>query len=414
MSNLSNNGKKQQNEVCMFCGRYSGLKYGDKEIKLIRTPANQCVCSKCIEDMSSLLPGFDMSSKHINELSETGNDWRSELPRDLKAYLDQFVVGQDSAKKVLCVAVYNHLKRIRLGDPSIQKSNVLMMGPSGSGKTYLVELLAKHLGIPMIVVDVTGITKSGYAGESVSSIMTRLLIAANGNVGRAQQGIIVLDEVDKLAKKSSIDSLDIGGESVQQELLKLIEGTVAHIEITRGEQEKTIQVNTKSILFICTGAFCGLEKIISDRMSSGRKQMGFSAQTKEEQNIQGSGILTNVQADDLLKFGLVSELVGRLPVRVCLTKLTEENLVDVMLNTKDNILNQYQKLLRTDGVELEFTYPAILKAAKLAYNQNTGARAVRSIIEATMTEVMFSTPGSGQDKIVITEEMISTYVNIPA
>lgn len=406
MGEYNDNKNNKKNEVCMFCGRYSRMMYdSDKEIKLIKTPTNQCICSKCIEDMEKLLPGYNASST-INEFAEDADDWRNELPRDLKTYLDQFVVGQDSAKKALCVAVYNHIKRIKLNDPTIKKSNLLLMGPSGSGKTYLVEILAKHLGLPMIVVDVTGITKSGYTGESVSSIIRRLMIAANGSIQKAKHGIIVLDEIDKLAKKGSIEGIDVGGESVQQELLKLIEGTMAQLEVTKGEEERLFQIPTESILFICTGAFEGLEKIISERIGCSKKQIGFSAQS-EEQAKQSEESLLYVQTEDLVKYGIIPELVGRLPVRVTLKSLSENDIFNIITNVKDNILHQYQKLLLADGIELTFTDAAIKKAARLAHEQqNTGARAARSIMEATMAEVMFNAPGSGKDKIVITEDMV--------
>lgn len=383
-NNLSEN-------ICPLCGSYLKLINTNPDEKAIKI-AGRRVCKRCQQEL-------EKSNGQAAEPIQS----KVKYPRDLKAYLDQFVIGQENAKKTLSVAVYNHYKRIRMKDPTIKKSNVLMAGPTGSGKTYMVQLIAKYLDIPMVVIDVTGITKSGYVGESVSSILMRLLIAANGNKAKAEKGIIVLDEVDKLATKESSFGQDIGGTSVQQELLKMLEGTIVQIEIQRDGHEEKICFNTESVLFICTGAFPGLEEIISKRICEKGRTVGFAV---HEQPIKQDHGLMHLQTEDLLQYGLIPEFIGRLPVRVCLRELTVEELVHVIADVQDNITDQYKKLLGADEIELEFSKAAIQKIAELAYEQHTGARAIRAIMEASMSEIMFWAPGSGIERVIVDEDMI--------
>lgn len=385
---MENNSPKNKSEnICPFCGKYVGLINTESNVKL----SGRRLCERCQQELEK--------SGRQTQAAEL----KVKYPRDLKAYLDQFVVGQESAKKTLSVAVHNHYKRIRMKDASIKKSNILMAGPTGSGKTYMVRLIADYLDIPMAVVDVTGITKSGYVGESVSSILMRLLIAANGDKAKAEKGIIVLDEVDKLAAKEGSFGQDIGGTSVQQELLKMLEGTIVQIEQEKADRKQVLSFNTESVLFICTGAFPELETIISKRLGVGKKSFGFAA--SEQPTKQDHGLM-QLQTEDLLQYGLIPEFIGRLPIRVCLRELTVEELVHVIADVRDNITEQYKKLLGADEIKLEFSEAAIRKIAELAYEQHTGARAIRSIMEASMSEVMFWAPGSGIEKVIVDEDMI--------
>lgn len=386
--------KNSSEDTCFFCGAPADLDQNPDE-KIV-TVLGQRVCKKCQKEI-----GMEMA--HAMKMKQP----KIKRPKELKEYLDRFVVGQEDAKKTLCVAVYNHYKRLGLKDPSIKKSNVLMIGPTGSGKTYLVELLAKYLDIPMVVVDVTGITKSGYVGESTSSILTRLMIAA-GSQEKAEKGIIVLDEVDKLAwKKGTASGQDIGGESVQQELLKMLEGTKVQLEDING-REKPVLFCTDSVLFICAGAFPGMEEIIAKRIGAGGTTLGFAAPVQEGTESQ-TELLKQLQTEDLRQYGLISEFIGRLPVRISLKELSVDELIRVIRDAQDSIMTQYQKLLKADDIDLEFTDAAVRKVAELAYEQHTGARGIRSIMEASMLETMFEMPGSGTDKVIMDETMICLY-----
>lgn len=374
---------------CSFCGRT-----GEEVRKLIAGP-NVCICDECVDVCQHIIEeefGDDMVGENFT-LKELPT------PKEIKAHLDEYVIGQDDAKISLAVAVYNHYKRLQndnmVDDVELQKSNVLFIGPTGSGKTLLAQTLAKMLQVPFAIVDATSLTEAGYVGEDVENILLKLIQAADGDIGRAEKGIIYVDEIDKIARKSENPSItrDVSGEGVQQALLKILEGTVASVPPQGGRKhpnQEMLQIDTTNILFICGGAFDGMDKVISKRTA--KKTLGFGAdvQRKEERNV--SAILKDVIPQDLLKFGLIPEFIGRLPVMVTLDLLDRDALIQILTEPKNALTKQYEKMLSLDGVELSFDKEALEAIADEALERNTGARGLRAIIEKVMKQVMYEIP----------------------
>ena len=336
-------------------------------------------------------------------------------PRDIYANLDAYVVAQERAKKILSVAVYNHFKRIRSGIASeieLQKANILLIGPTGCGKTLLAETLARTLDVPFAVCDATSLTESGYVGEDVENILLRLIQAADWDIARAERGIIYIDEMDKIARKEGVNrsiTRDVSGEGVQQELLKIIEGCIANVPPQGGRKhphQDFLQIDTRNILFICGGAFDGIDQMVEARASAGSSRLGFLAGSRSASNVPG-GAVNNVTPDDLLEFGFIPEMVGRLPVTVMLEPLDREDLVRVLTEPKNAIVKQYQHLFRMDGVELEFTQAALEAAADRALEHSTGARCLRYVIEDTLLDVMYDLPSmTGATRCVVDQDSI--------
>lgn len=393
---------------CSFCGK------AQESVKKIVAGPGVYICDECVELCNSIIESElyedEKAGYTLNELNNVPS------PKDIKQILDDYVIGQEEAKKTLSVAVYNHYKRIAHEDNAekdnveIQKSNILLLGPTGCGKTLLAKTLAKILNVPFAIADATTLTEAGYVGEDVENILLKLIQAADGDIKKAEKGIIYIDEIDKITRKSENPSItrDVSGEGVQQALLKIIEGTIASVPPQGGRKhpnQELIQINTENILIICGGAFEGLENIIKDR--TGEKAIGFGTQIKSKKEISRYEIFKELLPQDLLKFGLIPEFIGRLPIIASLKDLDKEALIKILVEPKNSLIKQYQKLFDIDGVELVFKQDALEAIVDKAIERKTGARGLRSIIEETMRDIMFEIPSNPSiEKCIINKETV--------